>query len=90
MQRGVAGDSGSRHSPKAWRAIGEVAREFNAQVFAITHSLECIVAAHKAFAESGLYDFRLYRLEREKETIRAVTYDREALEAAIETGLEVW
>ena len=84
-------ENGLHHSilPKVWRAIGEVAREFNAQVFATTHSLECIVAAHKAFAESGLYDFRLYRLERGEETIRAVTYDREALEAAIETGLEV-
>lgn len=84
-------ENGLHHSilPKVWRAIGEVAREFNTQVFATTHSLECITAAHKAFAESELYDFRLHRLERIEETIRAVTYDREALEAAIETGLEV-
>lgn len=84
-------ENGLHHSilPKAWRAIGEVAREFNTQVFATTHSLECIVAAHKAFAESELYDFRLHRLERINDTIRAVTYDREALEASIETGLEV-
>ena len=84
-------ENGLHHSilPKVWRAIGEVAREFNTQVFATTHSLECIVAAHKAFAGSGLYDFRLHRLERRKATIRAVTYDQEALEAAIETGLEV-
>jgi AAA15 family ATPase/GTPase len=84
-------ENGLHHSilPKVWRAIGEVAREFNTQVFATTHSLECIVAAHKAFAESGLYDFRLHRLERRKETIHTLTYDQEALEAAIGTGLEV-
>lgn len=84
-------ENGLHHSilPKVWRAIGEVAREFNTQVFATTHSRECIVAAHRAFTESEVYDFRLHRLERLKETIRAVTYDREALEAAIETGLEV-
>jgi len=75
--------------PKVWRAIGEVARQFNAQIFATTHSLECIVAAHKAFLESEHYDFCLHRLERTRETIRAVTYDQESLEAAIETGLEV-
>ena len=75
--------------PKVWRAIGEVAREFNTQVFATTHSLECIVAAHRAFAESGTYDFRLHRLERVDETIRAITYDQETLGAAIEVGLEV-
>ncbi|HID31672.1 MAG TPA: ATP-binding protein [Desulfobacterales bacterium] len=84
-------ENGLHHSilPKVWRAIGEVARQFNTQVFATTHSLECIMAAHKAFSESGLYDFRLHRLEHTRETIRAVTYDQEILEAAIETGLEV-
>jgi predicted ATPase len=84
-------ENGLHHAilPKVWRAIGEAAREFNTQVFATTHSLECIVAAHKAFVEGEHYDFRLHRLECVRETIRAVTYDREALEAAIETGLEV-
>ena len=84
-------ENGLHHSilPKVWRAIGEVAREFNTQVFATTHSRECIVAAHKAFAESDVYDFRLHRLEGTKEGIRAVTYDQETLEAAIETDLEV-
>jgi hypothetical protein len=84
-------ENGLHHSilPKVWRAIGEVAREFNTQVFATTHSLECIVAAHRAFTESGIYDFRLHRLDRVKEIIRVVTYKQETLEAAIETGLEV-
>jgi predicted ATPase len=84
-------ENGLHHSilPKLWRAIGEVARNFNTQVFATTHNLECIVAAHKAFVESKQYDFRLHRLERTKETIRALTYNQETLEAAIETGLEV-
>jgi len=84
-------ENGLHHSilPKVWRAIGEVARQFNTQVFATTHSLECIVAAHRAFSKSERYDFRLHRLERVNETIRAVTYDQETLEAAIETGLEV-
>jgi len=84
-------ENGLHHSilPKVWRAIGEVARRFDTQVFATTHSLECINAAHKAFSESNMYDFRLHRLERVDETIRAATYDQETLEAAIETGLEV-
>lgn len=85
-------ENGLHHSilTKVWRAIGEVARQFNTQIFATTHSLECIVAAHRAFSESEDYDFRLHRLERVNgETIRAVTYDRETLEAAIEIGLEV-
>jgi AAA15 family ATPase/GTPase len=84
-------ENGLHHSilSKVWGAIGEAARHFRAQVFATTHSLECIVAAHKAFSESEHYDFRLHRLERANETIRAVTYDQETLEAAIEIDLEV-
>ncbi len=74
---------------KVWRAIGEVAREFNAQIFATTHSRECIRAAHEAFCEFGRYEFRLFRLERNEEEVRAVGYDKDTLEAALEMGLEV-
>ena len=84
----VAGEPNSV-LPKVWWAIGEVARRFDTQVFATTHSLECIVAAHRAFSKSERYDFRLHRLERVNGTIRAVTYDQETLEAACEAGLEV-
>ncbi len=84
-------ENGLHHSimPDVWRVIGEVARQFNTQVFATTHSLECITAAHQAFMQSEAYDFRLHRLERKDGDIRVVTYDQEALEAALETGLEV-
>lgn len=84
-------ENGLHHSVlrKVWRAIGEVARQFKAQVFATTHSWECIVAAHQAFSESKVYDFRLHRLDRVNDAIRAVSYDQELLEAAIETELEV-
>lgn len=84
-------ENGLHHSilTEVWQAIGEVARQFKAQVFATTHSLECIVAAHEAHTKGDSYDFRLHRLERTKEAIRVVTYDREVLAAAIETGLEV-
>lgn len=75
--------------PKVWQAIAEAARHFNTQVFATTHSLECIVAAHEAFSKGSVYDFRLHRLDRVGDEIRIVTYDQEALAAALETGLEV-
>jgi len=84
-------ENGLHHSilQKIWKAIGKVARHFDTQVFATTHSLECIIAAHRAFSDSEVYDFRLHRLENVRGTIRAETYDQESLEAAIETGLEV-
>lgn len=84
-------ENGLHHSilHKVWQAIGKVARMFNTQVFATTHSMECVVAAHEAFVESGPYDFSLHRLERINESIHDVTYDEEALGAAIEMGFEV-
>jgi len=86
-------ENGLHHSilSKVWRAIGEAAREFNAQVFATTHSRDCILAAHRALSGGELYEsaFRLFRLERAGESIRALSYDREALQAAAEAGLEV-
>jgi hypothetical protein len=72
-----------------WRVVAEAARQFDTQVFAATHSFECIQAAHTAFSENGTYDFRLHRLDRVKGGIRAVSYEQETLEAAIETNLEV-
>jgi len=47
------------------------------------------MSAHKAFMESEHYDFSLHRLERINEAIDDVPYDQNALEAAIEIGLEV-
>ena len=84
-------ENGLHHSilHKVWQAIGKVARMFNTQVFATTHSMECVVAAHEAFVKSGPYDFSLHRLERINETIHDVTYDKETLGAAIEMGFEV-
>ncbi len=74
---------------KVWTALAELAREYNVQLFATTHSHECIVAAHQAFESSDLYDFRLHRLEREDDTIKAITYDQETLATSVEMELEV-
>ncbi|MCL6557551.1 MAG: AAA family ATPase [Firmicutes bacterium] len=84
-------ENGLHHSvlPKVWRLIGEATRTFNAQLFATTHSLECIEAAHRAFRSGGRYDFCLYRLENLGKSNRVITYDQETLEAALETDLEV-
>ncbi len=74
---------------QVWRAIAEAARMSDVQVFATTHSWECICAAHEAFASDSLYDFRLHRLEWANSDIRAVSLDQEVLDTAIKAGLEV-
>jgi AAA15 family ATPase/GTPase len=84
-------ENGLHHSvmQKVWAAIGHAARQYNVQVFATTHSWECITAAHAAFSQTPSYDFRLHRLDRVDGDIEAVTLDQEMLDAAIQVGLEV-
>lgn len=74
---------------KLWEAIGDAARKNNVQVFATTHSYECIQAAHAAFSKTDPYDFRLHRLDRRGEDIVAVNYSKEGLRGAIELNFEV-
>ncbi len=73
---------------KVWRAIGTAARNQDVQIFATTHSFECIGAACDAFAEMP-EDFRLFRLEREENRIRAVNLDTEMATTALRHGMEV-
>lgn len=86
-------ENGLHHSvmQSVWSGIAQFAREFDVQIFATTHSWECIHAAHKAFSEDELYDFRLHRLDRigDEDDIKAVTYDQETLDAALEMEFEV-
>ena len=84
-------ENGFHHgiTKKVWQAIGKAAHDFNVQVFAATHSRECIVSAHKAFSENDKYDFRYHRLELVKDRVKAFTFDQEDLEAAIKSRFEV-
>ncbi|MBC6477476.1 MAG: AAA family ATPase [Hormoscilla sp. GM7CHS1pb] len=72
-----------------WKAIADAARRADAQIFATTHSQECIRAAHRAFDTRETYDFRYHRLELVKDEIQAVTYDRETLATSDEMDLEM-
>jgi predicted ATPase len=84
-------ESGLHHSVmvKVWQALATAARRYDVQIFATTHSLEAVRAAHIAFKQSSVYDLRLHRLEREGEHIYAVTSDEEMLDTAVELNWEV-
>jgi len=74
---------------KVWEAIAQAARQSNTQIFATTHSWECVVAAHQALNASEVYDFLFHRFNLTNGEIKAVTYDQRKLNTAIATGLEV-
>lgn len=84
-------ENGFHHSilQDVWQAIGNAAERVNAQVFATTHSYECIRGAHRAFSSWLNYEFRLHRLDMTRAGVKAVTYDRETIESALNAEMEV-
>lgn len=80
-------ENGLHHSllTTVWQVVEQVARQFKVQVFATTHSLECIAAARQAIAQ----DLRLYRLEVHEGENRCITYENEVFDVAMRHDLEV-
>ncbi len=74
---------------KVWRALDDASRGAGTQVFASSHSLECIRAAQKAFAAGTDEDFKYYRLDRTDGNISATLFTKETLATSVEMNLEV-
>ncbi len=84
-------ENGLHHSTmkNVWKAINQAAKDHDLQIFATTHSWECICAAHEAFKEADPNDLRVIRLDNIKEDVDAIVYDQEMIETAISSNLEV-
>ena len=85
-------ENGLHHSVirKLWSDIRDMAAEFEVQVFAATHSLECIEAAVAAFTDtwSDLAVIGVYR-PRDEEGARAVMYADDHLRVATDNRMEL-
>ena len=77
--------------PEFWRMIFGAARDYNVQVFATTHSYDCIKAFTQASDEEQDADCALVRIGKTRITKRkrAVEYSREDLQIATRHGIEV-
>ena len=67
-----------------WKALTQFSEQFNVQLFATTHSYECIVAANDAFTEMESAELHLHRLYRRDERVKVQTYTKAALDTNIE------
>ena len=65
-----------------WKGLFLAAKEFDVQIFATTHSWECILAADQTALEQGNYELELIRLDRVKEDIKATIIDQDAMDTA--------
>ena len=67
----------------------QTAHENNIQVFATTHSWDCVRGFALAAAELDCEDGVLVRLEKEDDGLRAVRYTSEDLKIAADQRIEV-
>lgn len=97
MKRGEGGvvlideiENGFHYStlPTVWKLIHELAKQYNVQVFAVTHSQECANAAHEA-AKAADYDYQYFRIEQEDGIGRAYPFSQRMVETALEVDLEI-
>ena len=72
-----------------WRLIFEMAKEFNVQVIATTHSFDCIKAISKIIGNSEFSSATVYRLFDDGENIRSYEFDQQDIETAARHNIEV-
>ena len=84
-------ENGIHHSvhDAFWRMVLRAAEKNNIQVFATTHSFDCVRGFARAAAASPECKGVLVRLEKSGERTRSVEYEEEELETAAEQGIEV-
>ena len=66
----------------------DTASRFNIQIFATTHSIDCVRGFSRAALDS-IEDGVLYRLEKKEQGINSVQYSENDLEAAVKFQTEV-
>lgn len=79
----------SESMPKIWKGLLALCEREGIQIFATTHSRECVMAAHAAAEERGKDELSVQRLQIVKGNVEAVRLGKEHLEVAAEMGLEV-
>jgi len=73
-----------------WQGLQAIAAQNDVQIFATTHSYECIRSASEVFATTAEDDLAVHRLEFDgKQEVRVVTIREDVLGSALEIELEV-
>ena len=84
-------ENGLHHSTlvEVWKDLLWLSHEFNVQVLATTHNLECMTAARDAFAMSGSQELSFCRLSRKEKVIVATNYPFDTLDFALDQEAEI-
>ncbi len=78
-------ENGIHHSmlEQVWAGLAAAAETLGVQVFATTHSKECIEAAHAVFSKRAAADFSIVQLFRVEGAVQGRVLDRQHIDAAI-------
>jgi AAA15 family ATPase/GTPase len=74
--------------PALWEALRDSSDKANIQIFATTHSYECIKAAVETFKNAPEM-FQLIRLVKNEEGVKALCFTAEEIDAALSYNAEV-
>jgi AAA15 family ATPase/GTPase len=75
--------------PQLWQFLFRMAKLHNVQVFATTHSWDCVEAFQKAAAEETEIEGTLIRLEKRDDCHKAVTFSEKELAIVTRDKIEV-
>lgn len=85
-------ENGLHHTiqEKLWNVIFYLSQKLNVQVFATTHSEDCISGFQKALNSSNnAVSGMMIRLDNDKGTIKEVEFNKDELKIADESGIEI-
>lgn len=84
-------ETGIHHSSliDLWRGIAEASAKFDVQIFATTHSHECIEAAHEAFTERDTYGLSVIQLFRKTISVQGRVLDQAHITAAMKGDIDL-
>ena len=84
-------ENGLHHSvlEDVWKELNWLSKEFDVQVFATTHSGECMHAARAAFNAMADDTLCIHRLSLQDKKIAATTYSFEDLDFTLDYGAEM-
>jgi AAA15 family ATPase/GTPase len=72
-----------------WQIVEKIALKYDVQIFATTHSLECVNAAVDAFSGKQPFNLGVFRLEQTDKGIEVISYDETSVTSALKNDLEI-
>jgi hypothetical protein len=72
-----------------WKTVFDLANRLNVQVFATTHSWECIQAFQEALAANDENDGEIIRLEQKNDAIVSTVFDKRSVGVVAHDWIEV-